>query len=268
MPRLSPVAASFCVSTALLTAGSGASLAAPEDAVDIASIRDKMSLVTDGKGHYMVYAPLAQMSEFLFYGDGKDFYQQRVFSGSSEGDIAFSRTFWEPRGRAFSGASFAFAKEKYSVECGSRAVEMTRLPDAEAKAMVAAAAWHKPRWKWRAYLLARDENARYYYVDRAREPEGNKNFRLFVGPKGSLKLQKMTNVVSDSEGDIFSTKTGSLRLISTNKADSSAERDSTWVEGPKKVKLTSVPVEKNAPMIYTELGVYAGEKLGTPCDDM
>ena len=71
----------------------------------------------------------------------------------------------------------------------------------------------------------------------------------------------MTNVVSDSEGDIFSTKTGSLRLI-LNK------NESTWIEGKKQRKLVLVPVEDNARMIYTELGVYTGERLGTPCDDL
>jgi hypothetical protein len=40
-----------------------------------------------------------------------------------------------------------------------------------------------------------------------------KRFRLFKGAKGSLKEQKMTNVVSDSEGEIFSAKTGSLKMI-------------------------------------------------------
>jgi hypothetical protein len=29
-----------------------------------------------------------------------------------------------------------------------------------------------------------------------------------------------------------------------------------------------VPVDANRIMIYTDLGVYAGQRLGTPCDDM
>jgi len=28
-----------------------------------------------------------------------------------------------------------------------------------------------------------------------------------------------------------------------------------------------VPVEENLPLIYNELGVYTGARLGTPCDD-
>lgn len=41
-----------------------------------------------------------------------------------------------------------------------------------------------------------------------------------------------------------------------------------WIEGAKKkVELKVVPIVENLPMIYNELGVYAGERLGTPCDD-
>jgi hypothetical protein len=230
---------------------------AAKDAVDISSVKDTMKIVTDGKGHYMVFPPIEKLSEFLFYGDGKAFWRQRTFSGGSEGTIRFSRTFWEPRTR---GASFELKDKKYWAECGERKVEMKPLTDAETKAMLGTAAFHGPRWTWRAYLLARDEDGKYYYVDRQREPEDSKNFRLFVGPKGNLKLQKMTNVVSDTEGDIFATKTGTMRLIS-------GKNEFTWISNKSKLKLTKVPVEDNAAMIYSELGVYTGELLGTPCDD-
>ena len=44
----------------------------------------------------------------------------------------------------------------------------------------------------------------------------------------------------------------------------------TWAEKKKDLKLTLVPVDfnKNVAMIYNELGVYTGERLGTPCDDL
>ncbi|MGZ3440551.1 MAG: hypothetical protein ACXVDD_13605, partial [Polyangia bacterium] len=88
-----------------------------------------------------------------------------------------------------------------------------------------------------------------------------KNFRLWAGMKGAMKLQKMTNVVSDSEGDIFSTKTGSLRLILD-------KHETTWVANEKKTKLVFLDPADNHIMIYTDLGVYTGEPLGTPCDDL
>jgi hypothetical protein len=33
------------------------------------------------------------------------------------------------------------------------------------------------------------------------------------------------------------------------------------------VELKVVPITENLPMIYNELGVYSGARLGTPCDD-
>ena len=117
------------------------------------------------------------------------------------------------------------------------------------------------RWKTQGYALARDDKGTYYYVDRMREPEGNKNFRVFIGQRGAMKPAKMKNIVSDSEGDIFYTKKGELRLV----LDKSEQ---TWAKGKKQTKLTVLPVEDNVVLIYSELGVYTGQSLGTPCDDI
>jgi hypothetical protein len=147
------------------------------------------------------------------------------------------------------------------VQCQERKTELKPVADADAAKILGAAKIWKPRWKHQAYALARDNTGKYFFVDRAREPEGNKNFRLFAGNKGSLKQQKMTNVVSDSEGDIFATKTGSLRLI-LNKGES------LWEAAGKKQKLVLLAIEDNHVLIYTDLGVYTGQPLGTPCDDL
>ena len=41
-----------------------------------------------------------------------------------------------------------------------------------------------------------------------------------------------------------------------------------WIDTAKKaVELCAVPVSENLPLIYNELGVYTGARLGTPCDD-
>ncbi len=84
-------------------------------------------------------------------------------------------------------------------------------------------------------------------------------FRLYSGPRGSMKPLKMVNVVSDSEGDIFSTKSGELRLVLDKK-------ESAWVQKGKRQQLKSLPVEDNVALIYSDLGVYVGQPLGTPCD--
>jgi len=98
-------------------------------------------------------------------------------------------------------------------------------------------------------------------VDRLRAPANNKTFRLFSGLRGSLKPLKMTNIVSDSQGDIFTTRSGELRLVLDKKR-------SVWVDRKKEFELVQLPIEDNHVLIYQDLGVYEGRRLGTPCDDL
>lgn len=233
-----------------------------DEPVDVSADKPKMVVVTDGKKRYVAIVPFAEDSfKGFFYGDGKVFYEQRVFGGGSSGHESFDKVFWDPRARAPYQASIDFKDKKYEMTCATRKTELVPLADAEAKAILDGAKFYKPLWKHQAYALARDNTGKYYYVDRAREPEGNKSFRLFVGPKGQMKQQKMTNVVSDSAGDIFATKTGELRLILN-------QNESLWQAKGKQTKLISLPIDENHVMIYSELGVYTGERLGTPCDDL
>src|SRR5208283_5929870 len=145
----------------------------------------------------------------------------------------------------------------YRLGCGDRTTVFTPTEEEKAKAILASATFKPPRWTRRAYALARDESGTYYYVDRARE-EDVLDFRLWAGPRGQLKPLKMTNVVSDSEGDIFATKSGELRLVLDKK-------ESVWVKGKQRMPLKLLPLEDNVRLIYSDLGVYAGEPLGTPC---
>jgi hypothetical protein len=114
-------------------------------------------------------------------------------------------------------------------------------------------------WKRQAQALARDDAGNYYFVDRMRDEFGGKGHRIFAGPKGGLKEMPMVNVVSDSVGEIYATKRGELRFVT-----SSAE--ALWIKGAAKSKLTLIPVSENVDLIYGDLGVYDGS-LGTPCDD-
>ncbi len=230
------------------------------DLMDVSATKPRFKVLTDGKQHFVVIEPFAADSfEGFFYGDGKTLYQQRVSGGSANGHESFGKSFWEPRSRQ--RTSLDFKDDKYSVQCEERTTELKPLPDADATKLLDSAKFYKARWKRQAYALARDNTGKYYYVDKMREPEGNKSFRLFAGPKGALKPQKMTNVVSDSAGDIFATKTGELRLVLNN-------NESLWQQNKKITKLIALPLDDNHVMIYSELGVYSGEKLGTPCDDL
>jgi hypothetical protein len=44
--------------------------------------------------------------------------------------------------------------------------------------------------------------------------------------------------------------------------------EAAWIKGKKRTKLIPVPVEDNHVLIYTDLGVYTGQRLGTHCDDL
>jgi hypothetical protein len=239
--------------------------AADGDTVDVSSYKEKLRVLTDGKGHYVAVMPFTigdgPETGLLFYGDGKTFWAQRRHGGGRQGNETFDTSFWDPRATAPYKASFGYRDKKFTLVCEDRKTELTLLPKDEGQKMIEGAKFMAPRWTRRAYALARDNKGGYYYVDKAREPEGNKDFRVFRGPKGAVKPLKMVNVVSDSEGDIFTTSAGKLRLVLS-------KNEQAWLQGGKTVKLTPVPIDENATMIYTELGVYSGERLGTPCDDL
>jgi hypothetical protein len=232
---------------------------------------EKTRVCSDGKSHFTVIAPNAKSgNNVLYYGDGKKFVAVPpppwAIGGESFLDPRYFRKGSNPdfRGvdmRVYSGIELSDEKKRCTLRCGENEHDQQILPAAEVRTMLLASSFGPSLQKYRPYALLRDDHGNYYFVDHGSTPETEKSFRLFLGPKGALKLQKMTNVVSDSEGDVFSTKTGSLRLIIDKTAPG------TWMKGSARTQLKPVPVEQNLTMIYNELGVYLGEKLGTPCDD-
>jgi hypothetical protein len=234
---------------------------ADDTLVDITAFADKLVVLEDGKKHYLALVPFGDTSETLFYGDGKKFFRQLVTGGSRMGNDSWERIIWEPRVDARWKGAVGLKQGKYYVQCGERNTEFKPLAAADQAQMLKTVTFHKALWTHQAYSLARDNKGTYFYVDNLREPENNKNFRLFSGPRGNLKPLKMTNIVSDSQGDIFTTKKGELRLV--------LDRNQTsWYAGKAETKLNFLPLDQNLMMIYNELGVYTGERLGTPCDDL
>jgi hypothetical protein len=232
------------------------------DALDISEVRTELLVLTDGQGHYIAIHPKIGNDHFYYSDDGKSFYVQRTIGGGSDGSKGYlSRNFWAPRAdqRAM-GEIEVTNNTDWNLKCGPREAKLTQLPAAKAQKMIDGGTFLKSRWRHRAYALARDDHGVYYYVDCLRDEYGGKGFRLWVGQRGAMKQQKMINIVNDSEGDIFATKTGDLRMILNR-------NEAAWVKGKKRTGLTYVPVENNVYMIYSELGVYF-ESLGTPCDDI
>jgi hypothetical protein len=256
--------------------GLGTARSAPpakaDETLDVdAAARDKMMACTDGKSHYVLVGPHEQVSHALYYGDGKRFY---FVPGESHGMLP-GTSFLDPRYfnktansnfhgldvRLYSEVEIDAEKQTCAVHCGTRTTPLTFLPADKARELAKAASFAPSPRKYVPYGLARDDRGTYYYVDHGATEKSEKDFRLFVGQRGSMKLMKMTNVVSDSEGDIFTTPSGSLRLILD-------KQRSSWIEGQKSSDLKVVPVNMNLQVIYNDLGVYVGQRLGTPCDDL
>jgi len=242
--------------------------------LDASAFRHALTVLTDGKGHYLAVVTFAgankdtKVGTHLFYGDGVRFHAQRSSGGSSStSDRRFSRYFWEPRNLKRHGGILTGSGDTYTVQCDDRKVDLKPLEAAPQKAMLEAASFFPALWKRHAYVLARDDEGTYLYVDRAREPPDSFDFRLFRGPRGNLKPLALVNIVSDSEGDIFASKRGRLRLVLT-RSRGAEERRWQWIAGKKRVDLIDVPVDRNAQLIYRDLGVYDGQRLGTPCDDL
>lgn len=235
--------------------------------IDMTKDISKFDVMTDGKSHYI--ARLDESADYeLFYGNGKDFYlvdTRARFLKRTKPDPTDIIVDWRfehylvDEGRP---STIEFVSPGvYRVLCNTRWTELKVLPKEEGLALLQKAVFHRSPFDWIPYALARDEEGNYYYVDRGRWTDNERMFRVFSGKKGSVKPVKLENVAHDSEGDVFSTARGELRLVV-------GFGEGWWVKNKKKMKLTIIPLDQNLPMIFNELGMYEGVKLGTPCDDL
>lgn len=239
----------------------------PGTPVDVSPVAAELVFTTDGKGHYLAAIPFPKDSWAPSYysHDGKRFVAVAITGGGSSGTEKFDKIFWDPRVQARWQAGFGWDStapegQKWSVQCHDRKTFLQELAAADKAKLLANAQFVTATWDRRAYALARDNTGIYWYVDRG-VGEKAKQFRVFMGPRGRLKPMPLVNVVSDSEGDIFATKQGTLRMVL-------GKSESLWAKGKQEQKLVQLPVADNRLLIYTDLGPYLGQRLGTPCDDL
>jgi hypothetical protein len=235
--------------------------------IDIKPVIDKLDVFKDDLGNYYVSARPDAMSAddasaWVFFGDGKTFYQQRIIGSSVQSGQHYEWYLWAPRAKGMQAALLELQAGKLAIECrhkdGKR--PLTQLTAPEAHTLLAKAAFYPPLWQRESHVLLRDDDAVYYFVDELREEFGGNGFRVFVGPKGSMKELPMTNVATDSAGEIFATKTGQLKLIA------GADGKAFWIKGGKKTELTRLDPQENKYLIYRDLGIYG--QLGAVCDDL
>jgi hypothetical protein len=267
--------ARFLVLTVVLSSGGALALEPPwgnEKTLRQRMLLEATSVCTDGQEHYAVAVPTDDGKFQFFYGDGRQFFQiprpaDRVLPGwlfleprfvdSTANDNYHGRDL-----RPYGTIKINPETKTCTVRCGTRDTSFKVLEFDKARELLRQATYEPSPQKYAPYALLRDPKGTYYLVDRGFHPSEQKSFRVFIGPRGDLKQQQMVNVISDSKGEIFSTKKGDLQLLLDR------EQPSMWiVNKKKKTELRPVPIAENLALIYNELGVYAGVRLGTPCDD-
>ena len=253
--------------TASATAGAQRKLEDPKpQAVDVSAFRDQLRVFQDAQGgtYVVLGEELSAKATRVWYGPGKALYEQLSPRRSRNG-AAWSIALFAPRIADFRPATVA-GKEDGTFEraCGDTdKAPLVELTGDKAAAVLDAAKFFTTATLRQAHMLARDDRGVYYYVDHLRDVYGGKGFRVLVGRKGALQQLPLVDVASDSEGEVFSTKTGNLRLVHGD-APGGPEK-AVWIKGKRSTELVPVDIIASSRMIYRDLGVY--KSLGTFCDN-
>lgn len=234
-------------------------------AIDAKAVVGKLDVFRDDDGNYYVSPKRGAFTDdddhWVFFGDGKTMYQQRIV-GYGADDQGYDWAVWSPRVKGLSQASFVAKGAKPSIQCTQQdAKPLKPLTVDETRAMIARATFLPPLWQRQAHFLARDDDGTYFFVDRYRDELGGKGYRVFSGQKGAMKELAMTNVVSDSAGEIYATKSGDLKIVTDGAAGKAY-----WKKGQTKNELVMLELLPNRYLIYRELGIYG--RLGVVCDDL
>jgi hypothetical protein len=232
-------------------------------------LAEQTAVCTDAaQQHVVLVGPSDAPHKGLAYGDGKQFWWVSTPQLLGEG------WFFDPRQRneknndnfrgldlrVFSHVDADLKAGKCAVTCGAREVALQLVNGSAKDAILDAASFQPSPHQREPYALARDSTGTYYFVDRGASEETARDFRLFRGKRGQMRPLAMKDVVSDSEGEIFASTNGQLRLLIGKQA-------AQWIAGAT-ANLQLLPVQENFGLIYNELGVYLSSKLGVPCDDL
>lgn len=244
---------------------------APPASIDPAPVAEKIGAYKDEVGNiYVLPLPGAfddtnEAQKWIFYGDSKALYQQKVIRFSTGSKGGYEMTLVAPRAKDMgAGAYLVVNSDGNYIACRPAKVQggrrnLTPMSADEMKTLLAKAKFQPPMLNRIPHFFGRDDDANYYYVDRLSPESGGKGFRVFVGQTGAMKQQALTNMATDSMGEIYATKSGKLKITAGK------DPQAAWVKGGKKLELTIVPPADNRYLVYRELGIYGA--LGTVCDD-
>ena len=232
--------------------------------VDVKTMKSQGVVLQDAQGG--VYVVFRGDDAKVFYGpNAKAVYEQVIIGSSSDGEGRWEFNTWAPRKPGNGLASLEHKKDgSFHKSCGDKDdTGLTELSGEKAHAVLDKTPFLSMGIVRVPHLLARDDSGVYYYVDRIAKVYGGKGYRVFVGRKGAMKQMPLVDVASDSAGDVFSTKSGDLRLV-RNSEDS--KQKMTWVKGGKRTELVFLDTDVNSGVIYKDLGIYTF--LGTLCDNV
>ena len=242
----------------LLVAGTAAADPKPK-AVDIKPFKDRLIVLQDIDGGTYVVLPGGSGEDArMFYGlPKKPLYEQVVTGRSSNGQSGtWDVAVWSPRVPNFQPGSVGKKDDGSFVKfCGNdNKTELSQVSSDKAKAILDKGQFMTTALIRKPYMLARDDSGVYYFVDVIRQQYGGNGYRVMVGKKGALKQKPLTDVATDTAGDVFSTKTGDLRIV--RNVDDNKNADIVWVKGGKRSPLSVLDTEANEVMIFRDLGVY------------
>jgi hypothetical protein len=239
--------------------------------IDVTPVVEKLAVYKDDVGNYYVspkshaFEKTDDAEKWVFFGDGKSMYQQRII-GSSQTDKGLEWNLWSPRARDMVAATLSLLDKEQRLDCrahmkddGMGRRQLVQLHSDEAATFFKNAKFYPQLHTRSAHFLARDDDAHYYYVDTLRDDLGGNGYRVFMGMKGAMKQLPMSNMASDSAGEIFATKSGQLKIVAGKTGSA------YWIKNGRKTELTIVPVFDNRYLVYRELGIYGS--LGVVCDD-
>ncbi len=256
------VATAACGGGAKAVGGGGAPAKGGEP-VDVGPVRADLDVYTDGKGHYIPLVEPDPEREIptelaLFYGDGKAFHAADVGQFYADG-MKFEIGFSDPR--LSSSASIERELGKVRLKCYGEELELTRLPDAEAQAMVGAASFYKNETKFRPLALAKNGD-KYLYVDI--DASDREKHRVFSGTKGKMKAIPVKSSKYDERENTFTFETEQGTLVATRDRDAREYAFGLGWAG-KKEPWETLGRGESWRLIFEELGIYPS-RTPTPCD--
>jgi hypothetical protein len=247
-----------------------------------AAITERGIQLKAGKRHVIIIVPPAEVptgaptestlgrGAEVYFGDGKTLYRQPLMSYENKKQEEWIGLL-DPRGIHVAtlkrvGSTYTLACALSGTSAPSRIIELGEpQPTKLAKKTVI----HEQLPGFEPYLLARAPvGTTYYYLDRPRtDAHDSEEFRLFIGKRGALKRVPIKEVARDTASDVFVTAKGTLIIANAKEKDVLP----TVTFGPtakKQTALTPVPAYPNRTLIYGDLGVYARDPSGLPCEEL